>query len=245
MSYIRRSGRTPSQMRKVEIDLNYIPHAEGSCYVRFGNTHVLCNATVDPYLPPFLRDKRQGWITAEYGMLPRSTMQRNQRDATRGKIDGRTHEIQRLISRSLRSVVDLKALGERQIIIDCDVIRADGGTRTAAITGGYVSLFLALSKLKSQGLIKTLPIISQVAAVSCGVVNGEPILDLDYVEDSTADVDANFVLAKDGGIIEVQATGEKRPFSEEEYGSLYTLAKNGITELMRIQNEAILKHAAI
>jgi ribonuclease PH len=245
MSYIRRSGRTHDQMRKVEIELNYIPHAEGSCYVRFGNTHVLCNATVDPYLPPFLKDKRQGWITAEYGMLPRSTMQRNQRDAAKGKIDGRTHEIQRLISRSLRSVVDLKALGERQIIIDCDVIRADGGTRTAAITGGYVSLFLALTKLKNQGLIKTMPMLAQVAAISCGVVNGSPILDLEYVEDSTAEVDANFILSGDGGIIEVQATGEKRPFSEEEYKQLYELAKKGIADLMRIQNEAILKYAAI
>jgi ribonuclease PH len=242
MSYIRRSGRAHDQMRKVELEPNYSPNAEGSCFIKFGNTHVICTATVDSYVPPFLRDKGQGWITAEYGMLPRSTSQRNQRESSKGKIDGRTHEIQRLISRSLRSVVDLKALGERQIIVDCDVIRADGGTRTAAITGGYVALFLALSKLRKNNTIKTMPIISQVAAISCGIVGGTPILDLEYIEDSTAEVDANYILSGQGGIIEIQATGEKRPFSEEEYSRLYDLAKKGVSELLKIQNEVILKY---
>ena len=243
MSYVRRSGRTYDQMRKVEIEANYKPNAEGSCLIKFGNTHLICTATVDQQLPLFLRNKDQGWITAVYGMLPRSTAQRNQRESPKGKIDGRTHEIQRLISRSLRAVVDLKALGERQIIIDCDVIRADGGTRTAAITGGYVALFLALSKLKKNNIIKTLPITSQVAAISCGIVGGTPILDLEYVEDSIAEVDANFILSTNNSIIEVQATGEKRPFTEEEYSNLHKLAKKGVSELLRIQNEIILKNA--
>lgn len=245
MSYIRRSGRTHDQMRKVELELNYSPNAEGSCFIKFGNTHVICTATVDSYVPPFLKGKMQGWISAEYGMLPRSTQQRNQRESSKGKVDGRTHEIQRLISRSLRSVVDLKAMGERQIIVDCDVIRADGGTRTAAITGGYVALFLAFQKMMKSNQIKTMPIISQVAAISCGVVNGSPILDLEYVEDSTAEVDANFILSSDGGIIEIQATGEKRPFTRGEYNKMYDLAESGVAQLLRMQNEVILKNGQI
>jgi ribonuclease PH len=230
-------------MRKVEIELNFLPYAEGSCLIKFGNTHVVCSATVDPQRPPFLRDKSHGWVTAEYGMLPRATTSRSQREAAKGKVDGRTQEIQRLIARSLRSVVDLNALGERQIMVDCDVIRADGGTRTAAITGGYVALFLALKKLKDKGQITHMPLVSQVAAISCGVVNGTPLLDIEYIEDCQAEVDANFILSGDGRIIEIQATGEKRPFTDEEYMNLLALARKGVGELLKIQNQALLAYA--
>lgn len=242
-NYTRRSGRKHDQMRKVEVDINFLPYAEGSCLIKFGNTHVICSATVDQNLPHFLRDKGHGWVTAEYGMLPRATNTRNQREAMKGKVDGRTQEIQRLIARSLRSIVDLKALGERQIVMDCDVIRADGGTRTAAITGGYIALFLALKKLKDQGKFANIPIISQVAAISCGIVNGTPLLDLEYIEDSQADVDANFILSGDGRTIEIQATGEKRPFDDTEYMNMLALARKGVGELLTIQNKILLENA--
>jgi ribonuclease PH len=243
MKFIRRSGRTFDEMRKVEFDVNYLPHAEGSCLAKFGNTHVLCTATVDLQVPPFLRDKGTGWITAEYGMLPRSTGVRYQRESLKGKVDGRTQEIQRLIGRSLRAAVDLKSLGERQIIVDCDVIRADGGTRTAAITGGFLALHQAIKKLRREGVIRTDPIVTQVAAISCGIVSGHPLLDLEYVEDSQADVDANFIMSNDSLLIEVQATGEKRPFSEEEHNQLFSLAKKGVAELLIMQRQIIEKNA--
>lgn len=242
-NFIRRSGRLFDQMRKVEVELDYLPYAEGSCLIKFGNTHVICSATVDKQMPSFLRDKGHGWVTAEYGMLPRATNTRTQREAAKGKVDGRTQEIQRLISRSLRAVVDLKGLGERQILLDCDVIRADGGTRTAAITGSYIALFQALKKLKESRAIQSFPLHTQVAAISCGIVNGTPILDLEYVEDSQAEVDANFILSGDGNIIEIQATGEKRPFTEDEYSQLLTLARKGVKELLILQNQVLLKYA--
>lgn len=243
MAILRRSGRAYDQMRNVECEINYMPHAEGSCLIKFGNTHVLCTATVDQQVPVFLRDKGQGWITAEYGMLPRSTGMRIGREAAKGKVDGRTQEIQRLIGRSLRAVVDLRLLGERQIIVDCDVIRADGGTRTAAITGGYIALHQALKKLQKDGVIKVRPFKTAVAAISCGIVNGIPMLDLEYFEDSQAEVDANFILSGDSRIIEVQAAGEKRPFDEEEYNNLFNLAKKGVIDLLKIQNQVIEKYA--
>ena len=243
MKFIRRSGRTFDEMREPEFEVNYLPHAEGSCLTKFGNTHVLCTATVDLQVPPFLRGKGTGWITAEYGMLPRSTGVRYQRESLKGKVDGRTQEIQRLIGRSLRAAVDLKALGERQIIVDCDVIRADGGTRTAAITGGFLALHQAIKKLQREGVIRTDPIKTQIAAISCGIVNDQPLLDLEYVEDSQADVDANFIMSTDNQLIEVQATGEKRPFSEEEYNKIFSLAKKGVTELLIMQRNIIKKHA--
>lgn len=243
MKFIRRSGRTFDEMRKAEFEVNYLPHAEGSCLAKFGNTHVLCTATIDLQVPPFLRDKGTGWITAEYGMLPRSTGVRYQRESLKGKVDGRTQEIQRLIGRSLRAAVDLKLLGERQIIVDCDVIRADGGTRTAAITGGFLALHQAIKKLLREGVIRTDPIKTQVAAISCGIVNGSPLLDLEYVEDSQADVDANFIMSTDNQLIEVQATGEKRPFSEAEYNEIFSLAKKGVAELLIMQRNIIKKHA--
>lgn len=240
---LRRSGRAYDQMRSIECEINYLPHAEGSCLIKCGNTHVLCTATMDQQVPPFLRDRGQGWVTAEYGMLPRSTGTRVHRESSKGKIDGRTHEIQRLIGRSLRSVVDLKMMGERQIIVDCDVIRADGGTRTAAITGGYIALYQALKKLHKDRWLAAIPVKTAVAAISCGIVNGVPMLDLEYVEDSQAEVDANFIMSGDSNLIEIQATGEKRPFSEEEYSHLLNLAKKGIADLLKIQKQVIEKYA--
>lgn len=239
LDFKRTLERANDQLRNIECEINYLPNAEGSCLIKFGNTHVACAATVDSYLPHFLKGKGQGWVTAEYGMLPRSTNTRMQRESAKGKQEGRTQEIQRLIGRSLRTAVDMKLLGERQIIIDCDVIRADGGTRTAAITGGYIALYLALKKLVDTYVIPRMPIINQVAAVSCGIVKGIPMLDLEYTEDNTADADANFVLTNDLRIIEIQATAEHAPFKEEEFKILLELAKSGISELTKIQNKAL------
>lgn len=235
----RPSGRKPDELRKVILEPGISRYAEGSCLARFGHTQVLVTATVETQVPPFLRNTGKGWVTAEYGMLPRSTETRNPREAAKGKQGGRTQEIQRLIGRSLRSVVDLSALGERQVVIDCDVIEADGGTRTAAITGGYVALHLALSKLVKSGVLKSIPITDSVAAVSCGVYKDTPVLDLDYAEDSKADVDANFIMTRKGSLIEIQGTGEARPFSKQEFGALMGLAEKGISELVALQTKAI------
>lgn len=231
----RPSGRKFDELRKIEIIPNAAEYAEGSCLISFGKTKVLCTATVEEFVPPFLKGRGEGWITAEYGMLPRSTHSRNPREAVKGKQGGRTVEIQRLIGRSLRAVVDTEKLGERQITIDCDVLNADGGTRTASITGGYVALFLACKKLKAQGRIHKFPIIDSVAAVSCGIYNGQAVLDLDYSEDSKAEADANFVLTGSGKIIEIQATAEEFAFEDEHFADMFKLAKKGIAELAEMQ----------
>ena len=236
---MRPSRRQPDELRPVSLERGVVKYAEGSCFVKFGDTHVLVTATLEDRLPPWLKGQARGWITAEYGMLPRATLERTRREASAGKQSGRTVEIQRLIGRSLRSVVDLKALGERQITVDCDVIQADGGTRTAAITGSYVALHRALSKLVSQGNLAKLPLLDHVAAVSCGIHQSTPVLDLDYAEDSTAEADANFVLTGAGKIIEVQGTAERAPFSEDELLSLLRLARKGIGELVALQKQAI------
>jgi len=235
----RPSGRAPNEMRPIVLEPGFSKYAEGSCLARFGDTHVLCTATVEERVPPFLRNTGTGWITAEYGMLPRSTHSRTDREASRGKQSGRTQEIQRLIGRSLRAVTDMKALGERQIRIDCDVIQADGGTRTAGITGSYVALHLALQRLLKDGLLPALPLTDGVAAVSCGIAEGVPVLDLDYAEDSTAEADANFVLTAAGGLVEVQATAEKSAFAEAQFMALLGLARKGIGELLAHQRKAL------
>ena len=232
-------GRAYNGLRPVTFDLNATKHAEGSCLVKFGDTHVLCTASVDERVPPFLRNSGRGWVTAEYGMLPRSTNTRMDREASRGKQSGRTLEIQRLIGRSLRAVMDMEALGERQIRIDCDVLQADGGTRTASITGGFIALYLALSNLQSNGLIKKIPVLDQVAAISCGINNGKVLLDLDYKEDSDAGVDANFVLTGTNKIIEVQATAEDKAFDKSEFNDLLQLAESGISQLIKLQKTAL------
>jgi ribonuclease PH len=234
----RAFNRTPQQLRPVTLEAGVSRYAEGSCLVRFGHTAVLCTATIEDRGPPFLRDTGKGWVTAEYGMLPRATHTRNQREAAKGKQSGRTVEIQRLIGRALRAAVDLRALGERQIVIDCDVLEADGGTRTASITGGYVALVQALDGMVKAGKLSKLPIIAPVAAVSCGIVRGVPVLDLDYSEDSGADVDANFVMSGDGRLIELQATAEEQSFSETEFQVMLDLARQGIAELNRLQAAA-------
>ncbi|MBI2707408.1 MAG: ribonuclease PH [Proteobacteria bacterium] len=236
---MRPSGRSPDQLRSISFEIGHTKHAEGSCLAKFGDTHVLCTASIEEKVPPFLRNKGTGWVTAEYGMLPRSTHQRIDREAARGKQTGRTQEIQRLIGRSLRSVVDLKALGERQITIDCDVLQADGGTRTAAISGAYVALYVALQHFVAKGKLMTVPISHQVAAVSCGIVAGVPVLDLDYQEDSTAQADANFVLTDCGAIIEIQATAEEKPFQEEVLAEMIRLARQGIGEITALQREVL------
>jgi ribonuclease PH len=241
---MRSSGRAPDQLRPITLEPGFSAHAEGSCLAKFGNTHVLCTASVEERVPPFLRNSGKGWITAEYGMLPRSTHTRTDREAARGKQTGRTQEIQRLIGRSLRTVVDLTAFGERQITVDCDVLQADGGTRTAAITGAWVALHRALEWLKKEGEIDRLPLLGQVAAVSCGMVaigggGGVAVLDLDYPEDSNAEADANFVLTGDGAIIEIQGTAEKKPFSEAQFLDLMRLARKGIGELCAAQRKAL------
>jgi ribonuclease PH len=236
---MRASGRAADELREIVLEPGWSPYAEGSCLVKFGNTHVLCCATVEERVPPFMRNKGRGWVTAEYGMLPRSTHSRSAREAARGKQSGRTMEIQRLIGRSLRAVTDLEAMGERQIVIDCDVLQADGGTRTAAITGAYVALHQALSGLVEKALIPVLPLTDEVAAISCGIVGGQALLDLDYAEDSTADADANFVLAGHGGIVEVQLTAEERPVTAEEFAVLEALAARGIRDLVERQREAV------
>jgi ribonuclease PH len=236
---MRPSGRAPDQLRPVSLEPGFSRHAEGSCLVKFGDTHVLCTASIDERVPPWMRNTGKGWVTAEYGMLPRSTHTRTDREAARGKQSGRTQEIQRLIGRSLRAVVDLTAMGERQINIDCDVLQADGGTRTASITGSWVALHFAFERLIKEGKLTTSPITGQVAAVSCGLWEGTPVLDLDYPEDSKAQADANFVLTGSGGIVEVQGTAEDKPFSEPEFIALLELAKKGIGELTRLQRLAI------
>jgi ribonuclease PH len=232
---MRPSGRTPDAMRTVTLEPGFAKYAEGSCLAKFGDTHVLCTATVEERVPPWMRNSGKGWVTAEYGMLPRSTHTRTDREAARGKQSGRTQEIQRLIGRSLRAVTDMVALGERQIRIDCDVLQADGGTRTAGITGSYVALHLALGKLVTAGLLQAMPLIDSVAAISCGVCNGTPVLDLDYAEDSAAETDANFVLTGTGKIIEIQATAEGAPFDEASFAAMLGLARAGIIELTQLQ----------
>ncbi len=236
---MRPSGRRPDQLRAVSLEPGFAKYAEGSCLVRFGDTHVLCTASVDERVPPFLRNTGRGWVTAEYGMLPRSTGTRTDREAARGKQSGRTQEIQRLIGRSLRAVTDLKGFGERQIKVDCDVLQADGGTRTASITGGYVALNLAFKWMVEKGMIAEVPLIDQVAAVSCGIYQGTPVLDLDYIEDSGAQADTNFVLTGGGGIIEIQGTAEEEPFSEGQFQALFELAKSGIGELAGMQRRTL------
>jgi ribonuclease PH len=235
---MRPSERLADLLRPVTLETGVNRYAEGSCLVSFGHTKVLVTASLEEGVPGFLRGKGQGWVTAEYGMLPRATHTRGRREAAQGKQSGRTQEIQRLIGRSMRAIVDLKALGERQISIDCDVIQADGGTRTASVTGAWVALRLATKYLLDEGVITTDPILDQVAAVSCGVFNGAPVLDLDYEEDSNAEADANFVLTGKGDIVEIQATGEKRGFSEAEFESLFSLARKGISELVILQRAA-------
>ena len=236
---MRPSGRALDEMRTISLEPDCTKHAEGSCMARFGDTHVLCAATVEQRVPGWMRDSGRGWVTAEYGMLPRSTNTRTDREAARGKQSGRTQEIQRLIGRSLRAVTDLKGLGEIQIRIDCDVLQADGGTRTAAITGAYVALHRALERCLELGIIKTIPLTDQVAAISCGLYQGEAVLDLDYQEDSNAEADANFVLTGSGGIIEVQGTAEADPFSRDAFLRLMDLAEKGVGELAALQRKAL------
>ncbi|HSV02306.1 MAG TPA: ribonuclease PH [Phenylobacterium sp.] len=236
---MRPSERTPEALRPVTLETGVNRYAEGSCLASFGHTKVLVTASLEEGVPGFLRGRGQGWVTAEYGMLPRATHTRGRREAAQGKQSGRTQEIQRLIGRSLRAVVDLKALGERQITIDCDVVQADGGTRTAAVTGAWVALRQATRYMLAEGVIARDPILGQVAAISCGVFAGTPVLDLDYEEDSTAEADANFVLTGNGDIVEIQATGEKRGFSEAEFEALFALARKGIGELCVLQRAAV------
>lgn len=238
---MRPSGRSPAALRSVDMTLNVSKHAEGSCLVKFGDTHVLCTATIEEKVPGWMKNTGKGWVTAEYGMLPRSTHSRMDREAAKGKQSGRTQEIQRLIGRALRSVVDMQLLGERQIKIDCDVIQADGGTRTASITGGYVALMMAAQHLVSIGACKTMPVIDSVAAISCGIYSGVPVLDLDYDEDSTAETDANFVILGKGGIVEIQGTAEKNPFSEAQFLELLGLAKAGCADLKVIQEKILAR----
>ena len=236
---MRPSSRLADQLRAVSFTPHAAKYAEGSCLVKFGDTHVLCAASVEERVPPFLRNTGLGWVTAEYGMLPRATHDRTDREAAKGKQTGRTQEIQRLVGRALRAVTDRKALGEIQIKVDCDVLQADGGTRTAAITGGYVALALACRYLMKIGKIATMPLTDAVAAVSCGLYQGEAVLDLDYAEDSNAQADANFVLTGKGGIVEIQGTAEQEPFAEAQFLDLLRLARKGITELTALQREAL------
>ena len=239
MTKMRPSGRKPDELRAVSFTRGFTRHAEGSCLVRFGDTHVLCTASLEERVPPWLKGGGKGWVTAEYGMLPRATHDRTRREASAGKQSGRTQEIQRLVGRSLRAVVDLPALGERQITLDCDVLQADGGTRTAAITGSWVALFDCLKWMEQRSMFKTWPLKDHVAAISCGIHNGTPVLDLDYPEDSSAGTDANFVMTGSGGIVEIQGTAEGEPFSEATLGELLALAKKGIAELVAKQKDAI------
>ena len=235
----RPSGRRPDELRAVRLEPGFAKYAEGSCLVRFGDTHVLCTASVEERVPPFLRNSGRGWVTAEYGMLPRSTHTRTDREASRGRQSGRTQEIQRLIGRALRAVTDLSQLGERQVKIDCDVLQADGGTRTAAVTGSYVALHQALGGLVKARALAALPLRAEVAAISCGIVGGQPVLDLDYAEDSSADADANFVLSGSGAIVEIQGTAEQAPFSEAQFLELLRLARHGIGQLVDLQRAAL------
>ena len=240
---MRPSKRRPDELRRVSIERSVSMHAEGSCLIKFGNTHVLCTASLDEGVPGWLKGQRRGWVTAEYGMLPRATNSRTRREASAGKQSGRTQEIQRLIGRSLRAVVDLPKLGERQINIDCDVIQADGGTRTAAITGSWVALHDCIAWMKTRDMLRDAQVSDvlrdQVAAVSCGIYAGEPVLDLDYAEDSEADADANFVMTGKGGIVEVQGTAETTPFDQEKFDQLMVMARQGIKELISYQKLAV------
>ncbi|HXV31310.1 MAG TPA: ribonuclease PH [Sinorhizobium sp.] len=237
---MRPSGRRTDQMRKVSFERNFSKHAEGSCLVRFGDTHVLCTASLEEKVPGWLRNGGKGWITAEYGMLPRATGERMKREAASGRQSGRTQEIQRLIGRSLRAIVDLPALGERQISIDCDVIQADGGTRTASITGAWLALHDCLKWMEARSMVKVEKVLKDhVAAISCGIFANQAVLDLDYIEDSAAETDANFVMTGSGGLVEIQGTAEGKPFSEEEFATLMQLAKSGIAELVALQKQAI------
>ncbi len=238
---MRPSKRHNDQLRTLKIETNVSEYAEGSCMISFGNTKVLCTASIDNKTPPWLRGMGKGWVTAEYGMLPRSTHTRMSREAAKGKQSGRTIEIQRLIGRSLRAVVDLKKLGERVITIDCDVINADGGTRTASISGGYVALKLAVQNLLDNYVINTDPITDSLAAISCGIYHGKPVLDLDYDEDSNAEADGNFILTGSGKIVEIQCTAEDFAFEEEEFAKLFLLAKKGVSEIIEAQKEALAK----
>lgn len=236
---MRPSGRKNSDLRKIEIETNVSMNADGSCLIKSGNTHVICTASIDENVPRWMKGKGKGWVTAEYGMLPASASSRIQREAASGKQSGRTQEIQRLIGRSLRSIIDLHSLGERQVIVDCDVIQADGGTRTASITGGYVALHLAFEKLIRQGKIYKMPFNDDIAAVSCGIYKGEVVLDLDYIEDSNAQADSNFVMTGSGRIIEVQGTAEDAPFDTEQFMQMMQMAKEGIKQLVQIQKSAL------
>jgi ribonuclease PH len=237
---LRPSRRQPDELRPVSLERGVVKYAEGSCFVKFGDTHVLVTATLEEKLPPWLKGRGRGWVTAEYGMLPRATSERTRREASAGKQSGRTVEIQRLIGRSLRSVVDLEGLGERQITIDCDVVQADGGTRTAAITGAWVALHDCIAWMKQREMLRGEPIRDHVAAISCGVFNNVAVLDLDYAEDSEAETDANFVMTGNGNIVEVQGTAEKTPFSEEQVLALLALARRGIAKLVDLQKMAVM-----
>ena len=236
---MRPSGRAANELRPISLEVDCNRYAEGSCLAKFGHTHVLCTASVEESVPGWMKNSGRGWITAEYGMLPRSTNTRTGREAARGKQSGRTQEIQRLIGRSLRSVVDLTGFGERQIRIDCDVIQADGGTRTAAITGAYVALYRAFQLMQEMKAIETLPFTDQVAAISCGIYQGQPVLDLDYDEDSAAETDANFVLTVGGRVVELQATAEEEPFERGQFDAMLALAEEGVAQLGRHQREAL------
>ncbi|WP_421861354.1 ribonuclease PH [Oceanicaulis sp.] len=236
---MRPEGRQPDALRPLSFEMGWSPYAEGSCLISFGNTKVLCTASVEENVPPWLRGQGKGWVTGEYAMLPRATHQRNRREVQSGKPSGRTQEIQRLIGRSLRAAVDLKALGERQIVVDCDVLQADGGTRTAAITGAWLALKAAVAYLMEEGVLKTDPVIAQIAAVSAGVVNGDCVLDLEYEEDRIAETDANFVLTSTGGVIEVQATAEDTPMTQSQFDQIFALARRGVTDLCAAQLKAL------
>jgi len=236
---MRPSGRALDELRTVTLEPGFAKHAEGSCLIKFGDTHVLCAASLEERVPPWIRGTGKGWVTAEYGMLPRATNTRMKREAARGKQSGRTQEIQRLIGRSLRAVTDLEAMGELQITVDCDVIQADGGTRTASITGAYVAMYQAFQNAVERDLIESIPLVDQVAAVSCGLFKETAILDLDYLEDSAAEADTNFVLTGTKGIVEIQGTAEDYPFSEEQFMELMALAKKGVAELVELQRQAL------
>jgi ribonuclease PH len=236
---MRPSKRAPDEMRKVSFERGVARYAEGSCLVRFGDTHVLCTASLEDKPPPWLRGQGRGWVTAEYAMLPRATSTRTKRESSSGKVSGRTQEIQRLIGRSLRAVVDLAKLGERQITIDCDVLQADGGTRTASITGAFLAMRDCLAWMAARSIIKDVPLKDHVAAVSCGVYQGETVLDLDYAEDSTAETDANFVITGGGGLVEVQGSAEGAPFSEAQLLGMLALARRGVVDLVRLQKAAL------
>jgi ribonuclease PH len=237
---MRPSRRQPDELRAVSLERGVVKYAEGSCFVKFGDTHVLVTATLEDRLPPWLKGQGRGWITAEYGMLPRATLERTRREASAGKQSGRTVEIQRLIGRSLRSIVELEALGERQITVDCDVIQADGGTRTAAITGAWVALHDCIAWMKTREMVRAEPLRDHVAAISCGICNGVAVLDLDYTEDSNAETDANFVITGAARIVEIQGTAEKIPFTEDQFLGLLALAKKGVAKLVDLQKLAVM-----